>query len=117
VEAIRAQGYGLGGVITPVGVGTEIGDEKQHISIKGRDYLIQEPLGGDIAIIKAKNAERFGNCIYHGTARNFNPYIAMAAKKTILLAEKVVEIGELDKEKIHTPGVFIDFIIEGEETR
>jgi len=113
-ERIRSQGVGLGGVLTPTGVGTVIEKDKQIIESNGKKYLLELPLKADIALIKANKADRCGNLVYKRSARNFNPLMAMAADKVIVEAEKIVEIGELDPDEIVTPGIFVDMIIETE---
>lgn len=113
-ERIRAGGYGLGGVLTPTGVGTMVEEGKEIITIKGKDYLLEMPLRADLALIRGSVVDTFGNTIYRGTTRNFNPVMAMAADTVIVEAEKLVEPGELDKECIMTPGVVVDYIINGD---
>lgn len=109
-ERIRAKGAGLGGVLTTTGLGTTIAEGKEIIKIDGKDYLLEKPLGADIALIGASIADEFGNVIYKGTTQNFNPVMAMAADKVIVEAEKVVKVGEIAPEAIHTPGIFVDYI-------
>ncbi|MDR0498982.1 MAG: CoA transferase subunit A [Holophagales bacterium] len=114
VEQIRAGGAGLGGILTPTGVGTEVEQGKQVIDVNGRSYLLELPLRGNVALIKAKVADRAGNLIYSATARNFNPIMATAADLVIAEAEEIVEIGELDPDAVHTPSVFVDFLVKAE---
>ena len=111
-ERIRAGGGGLGGFYTPTGVGTrvEIGKEKRVIN--GREYLLELPLSADFALIKAHMADTFGNLVYRGTARCFNPTMAMAAKTTIVEVDKLVQPGELDPEAVVTPHLYVSRIVE-----
>ncbi|MDR2697290.1 MAG: CoA transferase subunit A [Holophagales bacterium] len=115
-EQIRAGGAGLGGILTPTGVGTEVEQGKQVIDIGGRSYLLELPLRANVALIKAKTADRAGNLIYSATARNFNPIMAAAADLVIAEAEEIVGIGELDPNAIHTPSIFVDFLVKAENT-
>jgi len=110
-ERIRAAGAGLGGILTHTGVGTAVEKGKQKITIDGREYLLETPIHGDVTLIKAAVADRVGNLVYHGAARNFCPLMATAG--TIVLAEvdRIVDIGELDPECIVTPGIFVDYLI------
>jgi acetate CoA/acetoacetate CoA-transferase alpha subunit len=112
-ERIRAGGAGLGGFLTPTGVGTMVEEGKQKITVNGRDYLLELPLRADIAIVKAYKADRSGNLIYRKSARNFNPLITMAADLVIVEAEEIVEVGELDPDNVMTPATLVDIIIEG----
>jgi len=114
-ERIRAGGAGLGGVLTPTGVGTEVETEAgRPWIIDGRPYLLEMPLRGHVALIKAKVADKAGNLVYSGTARNFNPIMAMAADLVIAEAEEIVEIGALDPDLVHTPSIFVDLIVKAE---
>lgn len=110
VERIRAKGAGLGGVLTPTGLGTIIAEGKQVMNIDGRDYLLEKPLGADVAILGASVADESGNLVYRGTTQNFNPLMAMAADMVIAEAEKVVATGEIAPEAVHTPAIFVDHI-------
>lgn len=112
-ERIRCGGAGLGGVLTPTGVGTVVEQNKKKISMHGKDYLLEKPLFADIALIKAAKADTFGNLVYRRSARNFNPIMAMAAKLVIVEAEEIVEMGDLDPDDVMTPGIFVDLIIKG----
>lgn len=114
-ERIRCGGAGLGGVLTPTGVGTVVAEGKQTITIKGKEYLLEEPLHADIAVIKAWKADKMGNLVYHRCARNYNPMMAMAADFVIVEAENIVEVGELDPDMVMTPGVLVDMIVHIEE--
>ena len=111
VERIRAAGAGIGAFYTPTGSGTAIAAGKEVRLIEGRPHLLEYPLKADFALIKARVADRMGNLLYHGAARNFNPMMAMAAETTIVEVPQVVEVGELDPEHVVTPGIFIDRIV------
>lgn len=110
-ERIRSGGAGLGGFLTPTGVGTVVEKDKQVMQIEGKKYILETPLKADIAIIKAYKADKSGNLVYRQSARNFNPLIALAAKLVIVQAEHIVEVGELDPECIVTPNVLVDKIL------
>lgn len=113
IERIRAGGSGLGGVLTPTGIGTIVEEGKQKVTIEGKEYLIELPLRADLAIIRGTIVDEFGNTFYKGTTRNFNPLIAMAADKVVVETEKLVKVGELNPDYVITPGVLVDYIIEG----
>jgi acetate CoA/acetoacetate CoA-transferase alpha subunit len=113
-EMIRAGGAGLGGVLTPTGVGTEIENGKQKINLSGVEYLIELPLKADIALIRGNIVDKSGNVYYNATTKNFNMVMATAAKTVIVAAEKIVEVGELDPNYVMTPGIFVDYIVGGE---
>ncbi len=113
-ERVRAAGNGLGGVLTPTGVGTEVEQGKQKITLKGKDFLLEEALPGDVALIKAKKADKAGNLVYSKTARNFNPLMATACTLVIAEVEELVEIGAIDPDLVHTPSIFVDFIVMAE---
>jgi acetate CoA/acetoacetate CoA-transferase alpha subunit len=110
-ERIRAAGAGLGGILTGTGVGTEVEEGKQKILVKDKVYLLEEALPGDVALIKAAKADRAGNLRYSKTARNFNPLMATACALVIAEVEELVEIGDLDPDDVHTPSIFVDFIV------
>lgn len=112
VERIRAGAGGLGGFYTPTGVGTPVETGKEKRVINGREYLLELPLTADFALIKAHKADTLGNLVYRGTARSFNPIMAMAAKVTIVEVDKLVQPGELDPEGIVTPHPFVSRIVE-----
>ncbi len=112
-ERIRCGGAGLGGFLTATGVGTIVEEGKEILEVNGKKYLLELPLKADIALIKAYKADTFGNLVYRGTARNFNPLMAMAADLVIVEAEEIVEVGALNPEEIVTPGIFVDKIIQG----
>lgn len=113
-ERIRAAGAGLGGFLTPTGVGTEVQDGKDIITVGGRDYLLELPLAAEVALIKAKRADRSGNLVYAGTAQNFNPLMATAARVVIAEVEELVEIGDLDPAQVRTPSIFVDYLVTAE---
>lgn len=113
VERIRCGGAGLGGVLTPTGVGTIVAEGKQEFVIEGRTYLLETPLHADVALIKAWKADRKGNLIYRKSARNFNPIMAMAAELVIAEVEEILEVGELDPDQVVTPGIFVDILTKG----
>lgn len=110
-ERIRCGGSGLGGVLTPTGVGTIVEENKQKICVDGKVYLLEKPLHADIALIKAKKADKAGNIIYDKAARNFNPIMAMAADVVIAEVNELVEIGEIVPDEVMTTGVLVDKII------
>ena len=111
-ERIRAGAGGLGGFYTPVGVGTVVEQGKEKKVINGREYILELPLTADFALIKAHKADTLGNLVYKGTARCFNPIMAMAAKVTIVEVDKLVQPGEFDPEVIITPHIYVDRITE-----
>jgi acetate CoA/acetoacetate CoA-transferase alpha subunit len=113
-ERIRAGGAGLGGFLTPTGFGTELEEGKQVLTVDGRPYLLELPLRADVAIIKARTGDRAGNLVYAGTARNFNPMMATAADLVIAEVEELVDIGALDPNHVHTPSIFVDFLVKAE---
>lgn len=112
-EQIRAAGAGLGGFLTPTGVGTVAAQGKQEISIAGKTYLLEMPLAADVALIKADKADESGNLLYRRSARNFNPLMATAAKIVIAEVEEIVPVGDLDPDQVMTPGIFVDYLIKG----
>ena len=112
-EQIRAGGAGLGGILTPTGLGTIVAEGKEVIIVDGREFLLEKPLKADVALIKAHTADTAGNLLFYRSARNFNPLMAMAAKGVIVEAENIVEVGQIDPDQVITPGIFIDWIIQG----
>lgn len=106
-ERIRAGGSGLGGVLTPTGVGTVVEEGKEKITVDGKEYLLEKPLRAEFAFLKAYKSDKAGNLIYHRSARNFNPIMALAADTVIVQVEKIVEIGEIDPDEVMTPGILI----------
>lgn len=114
-EQIRAAGSGLGGVLTPTGLGTVAEEGNEVIAIDGKDYILAKPIFADVAIIKAHKADTHGNLVYRRSARNFNPLLAMAAKLVLAEVEEIVEPGEIDPDHVITPGIFVDYLVkEGE---
>jgi len=111
-ERIRAAGNGLGGFLTPTGVGTEVEQGKQVLTIGDHVFLLELPLPGDVAIVKAKTADKAGNLRYSKTARNFNPLMASACSIVIAEVEEIVEIGEIDPDDVHTPSIFVHFLVQ-----
>jgi acetate CoA/acetoacetate CoA-transferase alpha subunit len=114
-ERIRSGGFGIGGFLTPTGVGTIIAEGKQVITVEGRDYLLELPLRADFAFIRGSVTDKFGNTTYNGTTRTFNPMMAAAADYVIVGACKVVEVGDIDPNNVVTPGIFVDAIVGGEK--
>lgn len=110
IEQIRAAGFGLGGVLTRTGLGTEVARGKQVVSIDGQDWLLETPLRADVALIAATRADRYGNLFYHGATRNFNNITASAARVTIAQADELVP-GHLDPDLVHTPGIFVHHLV------
>jgi 3-oxoacid CoA-transferase subunit A len=108
-----AAGYGMPAIYTPAGVGTEVADGKEIRNFNGKDYLLEYAFNADFAIVKAWKGDTDGNLIYHETARNFNPLMAMAGKITIAEVEELVQPGQLDPNYIHTPGIYIHRIFQG----
>lgn len=109
-ERVRAGGSGLGGVLTPTGVGTVVEEGKEKIIVDGREYLLEKPLRAEVALLKAFKADKAGNLIYHRSARNFNPLMALAADLVIVQVEQIVEVGEIDPDEVMTPGILVDKI-------
>ena len=109
-----AAGYGMPAIFTPAGIGTEVAKGKEVRTFNGKDYLIEMAFDADFALVKALKGDTSGNLIYRATARNFNPLMAMAGKITIAEVEELVEPGELDPNMIHTPGVFVNRIFQGQ---
>jgi acetate CoA/acetoacetate CoA-transferase alpha subunit len=110
-ERIRCGGSGLGGVLTSTGIGTIVEANKEKIWVDGVEYLIEKALRADLALLKAKKADKAGNLVYDKSARNFNPVMALAADLVIVQVDEIVEIGEIDPDEVMTPGVLVDQII------
>ncbi len=110
-ERLRAAGAGIGGFFTPTGFGTELAKGKEVRRINGRDHVFESPIHGDVALIKARCADRWGNLTYSKTARNFNPVMATAAACTVAEVKQVVPLGEMDPEAIITPGVYVQRVV------
>lgn len=108
-----AAGYGMPAIYTPAGVGTEVGAGKEVRNFNGKDYLLEYAFDADFAIVKAWRGDTLGNLIFHATARNFNPLMAMAGKITIAEVEELVPAGSLDPDAIHTPGIYVHRIFQG----
>lgn len=113
-ERVRCGGAGLGGFLTPTGLGTVVQDGKEVISVDGQEYILEKPLHADVALIFGSKVDKKGNVYYHESTRNFNPLMATAADLVIVEAEEVVEIGELDPNFIMTPHIFVNYIVKGE---
>ena len=111
IERIRAAGYGLGGVLTPTGVGTVVEEGKRKVEVDGREYLLEKPLFADFALVEAFLADYLGNLTYVLTARNFNPVIAMAGATVIVDAEHVVPIGMISPDHVMTPAPLVDWLV------
>ena len=109
-ERIRAAGAGLGGVLTPTGLGTIMADGKEIINVDGKDYLLEKPLRADIAFLRANIVDEFGNMVFLGTTNNFNPLMATAADYVVVEAEKLVPVGEIAPEHVHASGIYVDGI-------
>ena len=111
-EKMRAGGAGIPAFYTATGYGTPIGEGKEERVFDGRHYILEEAIKGDFAIVKGWKADRYGNVIYRHTAQNFNPMAATAGKITVVEVEEIVEPGELEPSQIHTPGIYVDRIIQ-----
>jgi acetate CoA/acetoacetate CoA-transferase alpha subunit len=111
IERIRAAGYGLGGILTPTGVGTTVELDKQQIEVDGKAYLLETALRADFALVHAFLADYLGNLAYALTARNFNPVIAMAADTVIVTAENIVPVGVIAPDHVVTPGPVVDYLV------
>lgn len=109
-ERIRAYGAGLGGVLTPTGLGTIIADGKEIVKVDGKDYLLEKPLKADIAFIRANIVDDEGNMVFLGTTQNFNPMMATAADYVVVEAEKLVKRGDIAPEQVHVSGVYVNAI-------
>jgi 3-oxoadipate CoA-transferase alpha subunit len=112
VERIRAAGTGLGGFYTPVGAGTELAAGKEVRTIDGREYLFETPLRADFVFLKGHLGDRLGNLMYRGTMRNFNMVMATAGEVVIAEVDRMVEVGGIPPEQVHTPGIFVDHVVE-----
>ena len=111
-ERMRAAGAGIGGFFTPTGAGTKLAEGKETRIIDGKEYVFEKPLKGDVALIKADTADRWGNLTFRFAARNFAPTMAMAADLTIVQVRQIVELGAIQPEQVITPGIFVDRIVE-----
>jgi 3-oxoadipate CoA-transferase alpha subunit len=110
-ERMRAAGAGIGAFFCPTGVGTPLTEGKERRTIADRDYVLEYPISGDVALIKALRSDTLGNLVYRKTARNFGPVMATAAAHTIVQVDAVVEAGQIDPEVVVTPGIFIDTVV------
>lgn len=113
IEQIRAGGAGLGGVLTPTGVGTIVAEGKSIVKVKNREYLLEEPMQADFALIHARWGDKAGNLIFEGTMRNFSPLLATAAVVVCVQVDEYLEDDFLDPNHVHVPGIFVDHIIRG----
>jgi len=116
-ERIRAAGAGIGAFFSPTGYGTILAEGKETRKISGRDYVLEYPIHADVALIKARAADRWGNLVYNKTARNFGPIMATAARCTIAQVDEIVELGELDPESVVTPGIFVQRVVAVKSTK
>lgn len=114
-ERMRAGGAGIAGFYTPTGVGTLVAEGKEIKNFDGRDYVLERGIVGDFAFVKAWKGDKFGNLIFRKTARNFNPMAATAGKITVAEVEELVDVGDLDPDQIHTPGIYVKRIFKGSE--
>lgn len=112
-ERVRAGGAGIPAFYTPAGVGTPVAEGKETRTFAGREYLLEHAIVGDYALIKGWKADPMGNVIYRETARNFNPMMAAAGKITIVEVEEIVGVGELDPQFVHTPGIYVQRVVQG----
>jgi 3-oxoadipate CoA-transferase alpha subunit len=111
-ERIRAGGAGIGAFFCPTGYGTELAGDRETRTIDGKQYVLEYPIRGDVALIKAERGDRWGNLVYRKAARNFGPVMAMASERTIATVHEIVELGEMDPEAIVTPGIFVRSIVK-----
>lgn len=111
IERIRAGGVGLDGFLTKIGMGTQLTYQKPIVKMGDQEYLYEAPITGDVAIVYAKKADTFGNLVFDKTARNTNPYVAMAAKVTVVEADEIVPMGALNPEEIIVPGIYVKHIV------
>ncbi|WP_261129257.1 CoA transferase subunit A [Bacillus sp. Marseille-Q3570] len=116
-ERIRAGGAGIPAFYTPAGVGTPLAEGREVRNIDGKDYLLEYGMTADVSLVRAQKADKMGNLIYNKTARNFNPMIAAAGKITIAEVEELHEVGELDPDHIHTPSIYVQKLIVGEQQK
>lgn len=115
-EKIRAGGFGLGGILTPTGVGiAEIEEGKEIIEVEGKKFLLETPLKADIALLNAYKVDKYGNMEMKGSTRNFNMLMAPAAETVIVEADNVVEVGEIDPNHVNIPGLLVDYIVDGQK--
>lgn len=112
-EQVRAGGAGLGGILTPTGLGTIVEEGKEKVVVDGKPFILEKPIRADIAIIRASKVDRKGNCVFDKAARNFNPLMAMAADTVIVEADEIVEVGTIDPDRVMTPHIFVNYIVKG----
>lgn len=112
IERIRCAGTGLGGVLTPTGIGTLVEEGKEKIIVDGNTFLLEKPLKADVALILGNKVDSKGNIVYSKSARNFNPLMAMAADTVIAYAENLVEVGDIDPDSVVTPSILVDYIVK-----
>jgi 3-oxoacid CoA-transferase subunit A len=112
-EKLRAGGAGIPAFFTPAGYGTPIAEGKETREFGGKHYVLEHAIKGDFAIVKAQKADRYGNLVFNKTARNFNPLCAMAGRITIAEVEELVEVGEIEPDQVHLPGIFVQRVVVG----
>lgn len=112
-ERVRAAGCGLGGVLTPTGLGTIVAEGKDIVTVDGKDYLLEKPIKADVALLLGTTVDKAGNVIFEKTTKNFNPLMGTAADLVIVEAEKTVEVGEIDPDHVMLSKIFVDYIVEG----
>jgi acetate CoA/acetoacetate CoA-transferase alpha subunit len=112
-ERIRSAGAGLGGVLTPTGIGTVVAEGKTIVEVDGKEYLLEKPLRADVTLISGAIVDKKGNIRYKKAARNFSPIMATAADLVIVEADQIVEVGEINPDDVMTPGIFVDYIVQG----
>lgn len=112
-EQMRAKGYGLGGVLTPTGIDTAVEEGKEVITVDNEKYLLEKPIGADIALIYANQADKQGNLRFHGSTQNYNNVMATAADHVIVETDELLEVGEIEQDSVHVPHVFVDQIVNG----
>jgi 3-oxoacid CoA-transferase A subunit len=112
-ERIRAGGVGIPAFFTPTGVGTKVAEGKEVREFDGRAFVMERAITGDFAILKAWRADRLGNLVFRKTARNFSPMMAMAARVTIVEVEEIVEVGSIEPDQVHVPGIFVQRVLQG----
>lgn len=113
-ERLRCGGSGLGGVLTPTGLGTIVAEGKAVVEVDGKEYLLEKPLRADVTLVKASKADKAGNLICRRATRNFNPVMAMAADVVIAEADEIVEVGAIDPDEVTIPGIFVDYVCMAE---
>lgn len=112
IERIRCRAAGLGGVLTPTGVGTIVEEGKQKLTIEGKEYLLETPIKADLALVYASTADTKGNLVHAKATKNFNMLMAMAADLVIVQADEIVEVGQIDPDRVMTPGAVVDYIVQ-----